>query len=138
MEEPDTDGPADPDGAGESPDTVETVDATNGTGGPASEDREKAPGTTGESEESGPPVGTGEDARGESPEPTPQSAAVRRQQRSVGVAGTLLAGVALATATLQRFPDRPALAAVAGVAGAALVLLLVRRSIVPGERTDTE
>lgn len=72
------------------------------------------------------------------PGPTPQSAALRRQQRSIGVAGALVGGVALATATFQRFPETPALAAGAGVAGATLVLLLVRRSIFPGESASAD
>ena len=70
--------------------------------------------------------------------PTPQSAALRRQQRSIGIAGALIAGVALATGTFQRFPDTPTLAAGAGVAGTVVVLWLVRRSIFPGESASTD
>ncbi len=67
------------------------------------------------------------------PEPTPQSAALRRQQQYVGVGGALVAGVAFGVGTLQRFPDTPVLAALAGLTGTALVLWLVRKSIFPGE-----
>mgnify|MGYP000005137412 CR=1 FL=1 len=80
--------------------------------------------------------GSGE---GESdPAPTPQSAALRRQQRHVGVGGAVLAGGALAVGTLQQFPDSPAFAVGAGVAATALVLWLVRKSIFPGETAVTE
>lgn len=67
------------------------------------------------------------------PEPTPQSAALRRQQQYVGVGGALVAGVAVGVGTLQRFPDTPVLAALAGLTGTALLLWLVRKSIFPGE-----
>jgi hypothetical protein len=67
------------------------------------------------------------------PEPTAQSAALRRQQQYVGVGGALVAGVAFGVGTLQRFPDTPVLAALAGLTGTALVLWLVRKSIFPGE-----
>ena len=70
------------------------------------------------------------------PEPTPQSAALRRQQQYVGVGGALVAGVAFGVGTLQRFPDTPMLAAFAGLTGTALVLWLVRKSIFPGESAD--
>lgn len=81
---------------------------------------------------------SGKDAEGEADaddggQPTPQSAALRRQQRYIGVGGAILGGLALATGTFQRFPDTPALAAVAGLAGTAVVLWLARRSIFPGE-----
>jgi hypothetical protein len=75
-----------------------------------------------------------DDTRAEDiPEPTPQSAALRRQQQYVGVGGALVAGVAFGVGTLQRFPDTPVLAALAGLTGTALVLWLVWRSIFPGE-----
>jgi len=67
------------------------------------------------------------------PEPTAQSAALRRQQQYVGVGGALVAGIAFGVGTLQRFPDTPVLAALAGLTGTALVLWLVRKSIFPGE-----
>jgi hypothetical protein len=58
---------------------------------------------------------------------------LRRQQQYVGVGGALVAGIAFGVGTLQRFPDTPVLAALAGLAGTALVLWLVRKSIFPGE-----
>ncbi|ERH08668.1 MAG: hypothetical protein J07HX64_00414 [halophilic archaeon J07HX64] len=73
--------------------------------------------------------------RGDIPEPTPQSAALRRQQQYVGIGGAFVAGVALGVGTLQRFPDTPVLAALAGLIGTALVLWLVRKSVFPGEST---
>jgi hypothetical protein len=94
-------------------------------------------GTTTDPDDDGAPAAIkGDDST--DPGPTPQSAALRRQQRSIGVAGALVGGVALATATFQRFPETPALAAGAGVAGATLVLLLVRRSIFPGESASAD
>lgn len=70
--------------------------------------------------------------------PTPQSAALRRQQRYVGVGGALLAGVALATGTFQRFPETPVAAVLAGLLGTAVVLWVVRRSVFPGEAATAE
>jgi hypothetical protein len=90
--------------------------------------------------DSGSPVagvdaGDGDD---EHTEPTRQSAALRRQQLYVGVGGALIAGAALAVGSFQQFTDSPALAALAGLAGTALVLWLVRKSIFPGETATAE
>ena len=78
------------------------------------------------------------DAGGDDPddgvsEPTPQSAALRRQQLYVGYGGALVAGAALGVGTFQQFTDDPVLAALAAVAGTGLVVWLVRKSIFPGE-----
>ena len=80
------------------------------------------------------PVDAGDETDTASDEqgPTSQSAALRRQQRYVGLGGAALAGLALAVGTVQRFPDAPAGAALAGIAGTVLVLWVVRRSIFPG------
>lgn len=67
------------------------------------------------------------------PEPTPQSAALRRQQLYVGYGGALVAGAALGVGTFQQFTDDPVLAALAALAGTGLVVWLVRKSIFPGE-----
>ena len=85
-------------------------------------DERSAPGDAGDETD------TASDEQG----PTPQSAALRRQQRYVGLGGAALAGLALAVGTVQRFPDAPAGAALAGIAGTVLVLWVVRRSIFPG------
>jgi hypothetical protein len=74
----------------------------------------------------------GEDPAEESVEPTPQSAALRRQQLYVGYGGALLAGAALGVGTFQQFTDSPVLAALAALAGTGLVVWLVRKSIFPG------
>jgi len=95
--------------------------------------RETAPGT-GEGET----VGGQDGATDETAEPTPQSAALRRQQQSVGVAGAVLAGAALGVGVLQRFPETPLLAAGAGLAGVAVVLWLVRKSVFPGKPAGAE
>ncbi len=102
-------------------------------------ERETAPGT-GEGEGETPADGgeTTDETGVETAEPTPQSAALRRQQRSVGVAGAVLAGAALGVGVLQRFPETPLLGAGAGLAGAAVVLWLVRKSVFPGEPAGAE
>jgi len=99
------------------------------TGGDGPEHPDDDPGVTADG---GPQEGESD------PAPTPQSAALRRQQLHVGVAGAVLAGGALAVGTLQQFPDTPALAVGSGVAATALVLWLVRMSIFPGETTIRE
>jgi hypothetical protein len=64
--------------------------------------------------------------------PDPQSAALRQQQRYVGLGGVVLSGLAVAVALRQQFPGVPVVVpAVAGVLGAGAVLWLVRRSIFP-------
>jgi|APHM01.1.fsa_nt_gi hypothetical protein len=100
-------------------------------------ERETAPGT-GEGETPAGEGGTTDETGAETAEPTPQSAALRRQQRSVGVAGAVLAGAALGVGVLQRFPETPLLAAGAGLAGVAVVLWLVRKSVFPGEPAGAE
>lgn len=88
-----------------------------------------------EGSSSGEPTADAGDDGGEMSEPTPQSAALRRQQRYVGIGGAVLAGVALATVAFQQFTDSPVLVALAGLAGAAVVLWLARKSIFPGKST---
>jgi hypothetical protein len=63
----------------------------------------------------------------------PQSAALRRQQRYVGIGVSLVAGGALAAIAFQQFTDSPVLVALAGLAGTALVFWLVRTSVLPGD-----
>jgi hypothetical protein len=70
------------------------------------------------------------------PAPTPQSAALRRQQFYVGLGGVIIGGLAVAVILLQRFPDAPVvLPVLGGVAGAGIVLWLVRKSLFPTEQT---
>lgn len=88
-------------------------------------DESDAPSDSGEEESNDPSDGT--------PEPTPQSAALRRQQAYVGTGGALVAGGALTVVVFQQYTDNPVLALLAGLAGSAAVLWLVRRSIFPGE-----
>jgi len=73
-----------------------------------------------------------DDPAAERPGPTPQSAALRRQQLYVGYAGALVAGGALGVGTFQQATDSPALAMLVALAGTGLVLWLVRKSIFPG------
>ncbi len=66
---------------------------------------------------------------------TPQSEALRQQQYVVGVGVAVLAGVALAIGSFQRFPDLPtAVPGVFGLLGAALVYWIVKHSLYPTER----
>lgn len=109
----------------------DTGENEGSTSGPRDK-RAEPPATSGD--EGAEPPATPESEQG----PTPQSAAFRRQQWYVGVGGALLAGLALATGTFQRFPDTPALAVVAGFAGTVLVLWVVRKSIFPGETAVVE
>ena len=74
--------------------------------------------------------GDGSDDTGHDPDP--QSAALRQQQRYVGLGGVVLSGLAVAVALRQQFPGIPVVVPVlAGVLGAGAVLWLVRRSIFP-------
>ena len=67
-------------------------------------------------------------------DPTPQSVELRRQQYFVGIAGGVIAGLALTTSLFQRFPDAPAaLHVFAGVVAFGFVIWLVRKSVFPGE-----
>ncbi len=66
-------------------------------------------------------------------EPTPQSAALRKQQYYVGIGGALLGGGALMTGVYQRFPDAPTIVPIfAGILAAGLLIWLVRKSVFPG------
>lgn len=124
MDTPDADSPpktdtvSDPDSGDDSPRDVdsgaETSDTDAGSGDGAGD------------------TDTGEDPSEEVPEPTPQSAALRRQQLYVGYGGALVAGAALGVGTFQQFTDSPVLAVLVALAGAALVMLLVQKSIFPG------
>lgn len=72
----------------------------------------------------------------ETPEATPQSQDLRRQQYMVGVGASLLTGFALAVGSLQQFPELPGpVALAAGIVGASVVYWLVKRSLFP---TDEE
>jgi len=112
------DGRAEAEAEGDGPDTSAESESDEAKGG--------GPDPSVESESNG------TESTGDESGPTPQSAALRRQQRYVGLGGAALAGLALAVGTVQRFPDAPAAAALAGLAGTVLVLWVVRRSIFPG------
>ncbi|MFC7057583.1 hypothetical protein [Halovenus salina] len=72
----------------------------------------------------------------ETPEVTPQSRDLRRQQYMVGVGASILTGFALAVGSLQQFPELPGpVALAAGIVGASVVYWLVKRSLFP---TDEE
>lgn len=68
-------------------------------------------------------------------EPTPQSEALRRQQRVIGVGIALLAGVAVTVSTLQQLPSVPVVAA---VVGGALTTAVFFRMLSTGIFSGTE
>lgn len=96
--------------------------------------------TTGEDEEpatSASTAGDHDDADEESPEPTPQSEALRRQQLLVGSGIAILTGIAVIVAVGQQFPSIPVPAAiVAGMATAGFLLALLLTGIFTGEETE--
>lgn len=76
---------------------------------------------------------SGADGSNSSVEPTPQSEALRRQQRYVGIVGGALVGIAVIVSIVQRFPDlHLAIPLLAGGIGAGVVVWLVFNSIFPG------
>lgn len=64
---------------------------------------------------------------------SPQRDALRRQQRSVAVAGSVIAGLAVTVAVLQRYPELAPLGVGAGVVSGLAVYRLAARSIFPDE-----
>lgn len=67
-------------------------------------------------------------------EPTPQPAALRRQQFLVGVGGGIVTGLAAAASVAQRFPDLPLVVPLlVGLTGAIGIVWLASRSIFPAE-----
>jgi hypothetical protein len=136
MDASDTDSTSSPDGEPADDDTAEDRpgaddDTAEDRPGAADDTAEDRPGAADDTAEDRP--GAADDTKRETPEPTPQSAALRRQQRYVGIGGALVGGAALTAIAFQQFTDSPALAALAGVAGTAVVLWLARKSIFPGE-----
>jgi len=67
-----------------------------------------------------------------------QRAAIRRQQRSVAVAGSVIAGLAVAVSVLQRYPELAPLGVVAGVVSGLVVYRLATHSIFPESESDDD
>jgi hypothetical protein len=142
MDASDTDSTSSPDGEPADDDTAEDRpsaddDTAEDRPGAADDTAEDRPGAADDTADEGLPSAD-DDTERETPEPTPQSAALRRQQRYVGIGGALVGGAALTAIALQQFTDSPALAGLAGVAGTAVVLWLARKSIFPGESATHE
>lgn len=75
---------------------------------------------------------------GEEPEPTPQPAALRQQQRYVAIGGSVVAGFAVTVSLLQRFPGYAPVGILAGLVSAVVVYRLAARSVFPGDSEDVE
>jgi len=71
-------------------------------------------------------------------QPPAQPEALRRQQRSLAVAGSILAGLAVVVGFLQRFPDLAPVGVLAGVVSGLVVYRLAAASVFPGEGSTTE
>jgi len=86
-------------------------------------------GPTADGSESGQPEREDDD-----PEPTPQAAALRRQQLVVGSGVATLAGIAVVVAGTQRYPAMPLwLFFLVGMTTTAMLFMLLYTSIFPGE-----
>lgn len=141
MADADADGPTESEsptaesGASE-PGTPETSDSApseaRGSETSASDARE-ADSTESDTSASDSPVSDPQ-GRDSEPSPTPQSAALRRQQRLVAVGVAVLSGAAVIVAGLQQFPGYPAVVfPVAGVVTTALLYVLLSRSLFRAE-----
>jgi len=72
----------------------------------------------------------------EGSEPTDQSTALRRQQRSVAAAGAAIAALAVTVSIVQRFPEYAAVAVLAGLLSGGFLYRLASNSVFPGEGSD--
>jgi hypothetical protein len=70
-------------------------------------------------------------------QPSPQSEALRQQQRSVAAAGSILAGLAVTIGLLQRYPDFVLVGVLAGIVSGLVVYRLAAASVFPAEAEST-
>ena len=75
----------------------------------------------------------GADSANPDVEPTPQTAALRRQQSLAAISFAVLAGLAVTVSIFQRYPGYALFAVLAGILSAVFVYRLATRSVFPGE-----